>query len=230
MSSTQGAPRSFLTRKLIVNLIIVVVFLFSLGAVVYWISSGEAEKRIGRSRMLEELKKEQRAGKEKIPVGYDVTPLVDEEYFSAIQVDIERAKKSVEVLMFEIKRGKREGNPVNVLLRSLAAARQRGLEIRVRLEQSDLDPALTRTNRQAAEFLRGQGIYPEFDLPNVETHAKVVLIDGRILYIGNHNWSESALSRNKEISVRVESAAAITAMRRYFDRFDHTLSSARTSG
>lgn len=210
------------------NLAITVVFLLVLGAAIYWLTSGEPEKRLGRIRMLEDLKKEQGLGPESYSgIGYDVKALVDDDYYWHLLEDLGRARESIEVLMFEIKLGKSADNPANRLVSALISAKERGVLVRTRLEQSDLDRSLTRTNRASAELLKSKGIHTYFDLPDVETHAKAVLIDGRILYTGNHNWSESALMRNKEVSVRVESPKAISAMRRSFDRFDRALEKAR---
>jgi len=35
------------------------------------------------------------------------------------------------------------------------------------------------------------------------THAKIVVIDSRVVFIGSHNWTESALSYNHEASLMV---------------------------
>lgn len=211
------------------NLGLAVLFILCMGSVIYWLSSHEIEKRMGRTRMLEELRKEQAEPRDdRSAVGVDVTPLVDDDYFWFLAEDLPRARKTIDILMFEIKMGRSDENAANRLVYKLVEARERGVKVRVRLEQSDRDRALTRGNRQTAEYLKQHGIFTGFDMPDVETHAKAVLIDGRILYVGNHNWSEAALMSNKEVSLRVESPVPLTAMRRYFDRFDGALEKART--
>ncbi len=226
-SSRTGSGAAYFSRRRVTNMFVIILFLIAMAFAVFWLSSGAPEKRLGRTRMIEELKVEQGEKSQGPPVGYDVTPLVDGEYFRQLTGDLNRARESIDVLMFEIKLGKSTGNPANRLVADLISAKERGVSVRVRLEQSEQDKSLTRTNRQAADFLKDHGIFADFDLPNVESHAKVVLIDGRILYVGNHNWSESALTKNKEVSLRVESPKAITAMRRYFDRFDRSIQKAR---
>lgn len=226
MGEKSGMP--FLSRRLILNSVVVVLFIFAMTGAIYWLSSGDPEKRLGRARMLEELREEQREDADAAGgVGYEVTPLVDGDYFRHLLEDMARARRSIEVLMFEIKLGKSAENPANRLVDGLISARERGVAVAVRLEQSDRDPSLTRINRRTADVLKPHGIYADFDLPDVETHAKAVLIDSRILYVGNHNWSEAALSENKEISLRVESPKSISAMRRPFDRFDRSMQKAR---
>ncbi len=224
--SSQETGQSFFTRRVILNSVAVGAFLISMGAIFYWLNSGEPEKRLARARMVEELRKEQLT-ESGVPVGFDVTPLVDEAYARFLLKDLAGARESIDVLMFEIKMGKTDDNPVNRLVSELIIAKDRGVRVRLRLEQSELDRSLTRYNRRTAELLKPHAIPVDFDLPSVETHAKVVLIDGRILYVGNHNWSSSAMTRNKEISLRVESPVPVSAMRRYFDRFDRDLQKRR---
>ena len=221
------SPFSALTRRLWTNMAFTALFLAAMGTAVYWLTSGETEKRMGRTRMLEQIKKEQRVKTSGASFGYDVTPLVDREYFRQMLADLSAARRSVDVLMFEIKLGKSADNAANRLVSALVSAKNRGVTVRVRLEQSAMDKALTKTNRQAAEYLNARSIHADFDLPDVETHAKAVLIDSRILYVGNHNWSESALTTNKEVSFRVESPKGISAMRRYFDRVDQSMQKMR---
>lgn len=222
--------KSFLISKLKQNLALVLGFLVLMGTLLYFLTSGDYEKSQGRQRMIQELKQEQEVAPEKNPAGLAVTPLVNEEYYYRLMSDLAAARDTVDILMFEIKMGKDPDNPANRLVEAAVAAKERGAAVRVRLEQSELDKALTRSNRQTAEFLKSRGIYPDFDLMNVETHAKAVLIDGRVLYVGNHNWSESSLFRNKEISLRVESARPISTMKRFFDKFDRWMEKWRRRG
>ena len=111
---------SFLSRRLLINLVMTVVFLFVLGGAVYWLTSGEPEKRSGRIRMLEDLKKEQQMSPESsFGVGYDVRVLVDDDYYWHLLEDLARARETIEVLMFEIKLGKSQENSANRLVSAL---------------------------------------------------------------------------------------------------------------
>ena len=52
----------------------------------------------------------------------------------------------------------------------------------------------------------GEGSRYILDKPDVTTHTKLVVIDNRFVFIGSHNFSDSALGRNNEASVMVDSS------------------------
>lgn len=43
-----------------------------------------------------------------------------------------------------------------------------------------------------------ESISIQFDSPEIKTHAKKILIDGKRLIIGSSNWTESAFGKNHE--------------------------------
>jgi len=48
-------------------------------------------------------------------------------------------------------------------------------------------------------------------------HAKVVVIDGRCVVIGSHNWTESALRYNHEVSVLICSSDLAKEVKEYIE-------------
>ena len=44
-----------------------------------------------------------------------------------------------------------------------------------------------------------------FDSPHKTTHTKLVVIDQRLIFLGSHNFTQSALKYNNEISVLLDS-------------------------
>ena len=53
------------------------------------------------------------------------------------------------------------------------------------------------------------------DGPDRTTHAKMVIIDRRYLFIGSHNLTQSALKYNHEVSVRIDSPLLAEEALRY---------------
>lgn len=88
----------------------------------------------------------------------------------------------------------------------LVRAGQRGVRVTVILERSsDPDDPLNRANLHTATFLSGKGVNVRFDSPGITSHSKCMVIDGRFVYLGSHNLTHPALSRNNELSVRLDS-------------------------
>jgi len=76
--------------------------------------------------------------------------------------------------------------------------------------------AITKINTRTETFLRLAGVEVKFGQIGVATHAKMLIVDDRILILGSHNISKGSFSRNQEASIVVEGGEAI---RPYIDYF-----------
>lgn len=102
---------------------------------------------------------------------------------------------------------------------ALAYINRQGVEVKLILDQSDWNPSVTRKNVQVAKHLHELGITEVyFDPPDVTTHCKVVIIDGKIVFVGSHNWTYYALQRNNEATVMIVSREVATMFEQYFDQ------------
>jgi phosphatidylserine/phosphatidylglycerophosphate/cardiolipin synthase-like enzyme len=132
--------------------------------------------------------------------------LRNEEFPETLLERIDRAKSSIVMAYFLFKTTEKRGNLPTRVVESLLAARQRGVAVTVLLEQSDEErDSLNRDNRQTARRLRRGGVTVLFDDPRRTTHVKGTVIDERYVFIGSHNLTHSALSRNNELSVLIDS-------------------------
>jgi phosphatidylserine/phosphatidylglycerophosphate/cardiolipin synthase-like enzyme len=60
---------------------------------------------------------------------------------------------------------------------------------------------VAKTNAAVANAFRAAGVDVRY-LPNGRcSHAKILIIDGRQMMIGSHNWSVQSFTRNFEVSV-----------------------------
>lgn len=50
----------------------------------------------------------------------------------------------------------------------------------------------------------------------VTAHVKIMVIDGKHVFVGSHNWTESALSYNNEYSVLIHSRQVAEEIIEYF--------------
>lgn len=132
---------------------------------------------------------------------------------------IRTARKSVLCSCYLFKTGTGRGNQPRRIADELIRARQRGVAVTVVLEDEGRrrDP-LNGENHLTADLLRRGGVTVRFDSPWVTSHAKVVVIDNRHVYLGSHNFTQSALTRNNELSLHIDSPALAAEITGYLGR------------
>jgi len=142
-------------------------------------------------------------------------PLLNREYYEKLLELLDRANRSVYVIMYVAKYDPKEvGDPVNVILEKLSRLNSRGVEVRV-----VLDDETYRSYSETVNYLKSSGIGVKLDPSSgVTTHAKVVVIDGWVVFVGSHNWTESALTRNNEVSVIIYSEEVARRLLEYFEK------------
>lgn len=119
---------------------------------------------------------------------------------------IESANESIEVELFQFS--------YEPLMDALADARERGVRVRVILEpRLDGDD-----NLKAMRRLKGSGVDARWaSLSFSRTHSKTAVVDGRRVLVGSPNWSYSAMFRNRESAVIIESSEVAGEFERVFE-------------
>jgi phosphatidylserine/phosphatidylglycerophosphate/cardiolipin synthase-like enzyme len=150
-----------------------------------------------------------------LPVA-DVKPIPNRLFYPAVHDAIIHSKKSVTVLQRSInlytsppqgdERSRLPGGPAsetNVLAEDLVAAKTRGVDVKVILDQEEgrEDPE----NNEAAAFFRSHGVTVLRDALTTQTHAKLVVIDDDKVILGSTNWTRPALENGNEASILVTS-------------------------
>jgi len=136
-----------------------------------------------------------------------VTLLQDHKYYDALISGIRKAKKEINGCFFLFKVTEHKNDLPMTIVRELIAAHKRGVSISIELEQAvSSKGTVYEQNRRAATLLTDAGIKVRFDTPKTTTHVKALVIDGRYVYIGSHNLTQSALKYNNELSVMIDSA------------------------
>ncbi|RLG92430.1 MAG: hypothetical protein DRO36_01440 [Candidatus Hecatellales archaeon] len=140
--------------------------------------------------------------------------LEDKEYYPEACRLISHANKSIQIIMYVVKYdSKHEKDPVNVLLKGLVEAKKRGVEVKVLVDDVTL-----KSYPQTIKFLSENKIPVRLDPSRwVTTHTKMVIVDGKYLLVGSHNWTESALTRNHEVTVKIYSEKFAGEALKYFD-------------
>jgi len=132
--------------------------------------------------------------------------LKNREYGDTLLRGVRDARSSILVSCYLFKITDFPGNIPRRIAGELMEARRRGVAVTVILEQSpEADDPLNRANLTTATLLSRNGIDVRFDSLHKTTHVKAVVIDDRYVYLGSHNLSHSALTRNNELSVLLDS-------------------------
>ena len=104
----------------------------------------------------------------------------------------------------------------NDLIRELVNAKERGVKVEVLLEYRTYNGYMD-VNLEAYNYLKMHGVNVRLDYEKDTDHMKLIVIDGRIVYVGSHNWSEAALYYNHETSVKIVSEEIAKTYEAYFE-------------
>ena len=125
----------------------------------------------------------------------------------ALAEAIARARESVDVAMLRAEAG-------SPMVDALVDAAANGARVRVLLDARFDDG----TNAATAARLRERGVDARLDRADRTLHAKLVVIDGRVSYVGSMNWVEAALEKNREAGLLVEDEALAAYFTEAFER------------
>lgn len=135
--------------------------------------------------------------------GYNITVLANQEYYHAMKEDLRNAENSIIVAMYSMIYDPGDTDDwANDLIEELVYAKNRGVDILVLLEYRTYF-GYQDENWDTYTFLTENGVDVLLDYEDDTDHLKSVIIDTDIWYVGSHNWSESGLFYNREVSVRI---------------------------
>ncbi len=147
------------------------------------------------------------------PIVASADVLFGKNYYQTLHKHLAQSKSSITVAMyFIIIDPKDQTDPVNELVNDLIAAKNRGVNIKVILEDSKL-----KENRLAYEKLRLNNIAVYFDTPGHLLHTKEVIIDDRYVFVGSANWSKAAIEDNYEATYFGDTVKDAIASKKYID-------------
>ena len=149
----------------------------------------------------------------------DVQLVTDAQYFQVAKKLIQEARSSIQVMMFEMGYYDRNPNtPSNLLIRELINAKKRGVKVEVLLEVREGDDRASKRNRHTGKILSDGGVEVIYDSLSKTTHAKCMVVDGRIILLGSTNWTYYALTNNHEVSILIRSKEVAGALVDYFNQ------------
>lgn len=138
----------------------------------------------------------------------DIYLLTNRDYFPVLEDKINRSGDEIMVSMYLFRTTENRKNLATRLRDSLINAASRGVKVTVLLEREKggrKGSSLNEDNNYTAKVLLRGGVKVYFDDPETVTHTKLATIDRRFVFIGSHNFSDSALRHNNEASVMIDS-------------------------
>lgn len=135
----------------------------------------------------------------------EIVTLRDSDYFDTLVSYLRGAQHSINMTMFIFKTTSSPQNRPSMIVQELIRARKRGVSIHVTLDNSGYDEGVNRENKKVARKLKKNNITVRMDSEKTTTHAKIVVIDNQFSFVGSHNMTHSALTRNNELSLLVDS-------------------------
>ena len=137
-------------------------------------------------------------------------------FVPALLKSIDEAQNEILMSIFSFKAGEHKNSYPDRIAAHLARAVKRGVKVFVVLETTnDKSDELNIQNRKAGKLLQEKGINVFFDSPRKTTHTKLIVIDQRLIFLGSHNFTQSALKYNNEISVLLDRPDLAQNVRNY---------------
>jgi len=145
----------------------------------------------------------------------EVESLGGGKYFPKLKEGLKNAKSSIYVVMYCASFNPRHRkSAVYQLAQELVNAHKRGVKVKVILDQNipywaweekGRERKVEGKNEPLFIFLKQQGVEVYYDNKMSLVHSKVIVIDKDKVILGSTNWTPSALYRNYETSVLIES-------------------------
>jgi len=194
------------------SLIMMILVIFIVGVIVGYIISS---KNIGREEVVEKTVYQTLTSiiGPSISSSKNLSILLDKDYYGNLSVILSRANKSVYVIMYVIKYDPKDPrDPVNTLLNILINLSKRNVDVKIIVDDETYN-----SYPETINYLLSHNISVKLDESSGRTtHTKLVIIDGKIVFLGSHNWTQSALQRNHEVSVLIYDEDVAKILLRYF--------------
>ncbi len=133
--------------------------------------------------------------------------IIGREYPSVVTPLIEKAKHSIEILVFDWRWYKNEPNSkIQKFNNAILEASARGVKVRA-LVNNNIMPTILQLEKLAIRRVGTKSMM----------HVKMIIIDQKIIITGSHNFSKNAFEFNHEVSVLGDDQQMITRCRKYFE-------------
>jgi phosphatidylserine/phosphatidylglycerophosphate/cardiolipin synthase-like enzyme len=139
--------------------------------------------------------------------------VTDRDYFDKSYQLLSGARESIHIVMFSANYQtdpRYKDSRVNKLLDLLVSAKNRGLDVRVIMDD------FPEGNEDTAGRLRKNNIDARIMRFDGSTHDKLIIVDGRIVIVGSTNWSYYSIDMNHEANVVINNERVANEFEGYF--------------
>lgn len=149
------------------------------------------------------------------PANEPLVPLFNRQVLPALRQAIQEAEQEIALLMYAIAWSDTyTDSSVNELVNELIAASERGVEVRVALDNSDWINE-KEINDRAIEILGAAAVQVRLTPSYPTTHAKMLLCDD-VVIVSDANWSFGALEEYNSTGIRADNADFAGLYRAWF--------------
>ncbi len=134
--------------------------------------------------------------------------LNNQDYYFDVLEAIKQAKSKIHIHVYQVEYTSDTTKRPRILLDELVNAKNRGVDVRISFSDTSLNLTDLKT------FLNNKGIPYKIH----DSHAKVVVIDDKVVYIGSSNWRTSSLQYNNENNLKSNNIDHINKAKTYIDK------------
>jgi phosphatidylserine/phosphatidylglycerophosphate/cardiolipin synthase-like enzyme len=149
-----------------------------------------------------------------VPADGSVAVVVDRDYFPQAIEAISSARETVHVVMFSANyqtSPEYSESSVNRILEQLVAAHNKGVEVSIIMDD------WPEGNDKTMNYLQRNNVKVREIIAEGSTHAKLIIVDGRLVIVGSTNWSHHSLDLNREANVLINDESIAQRFESYFD-------------
>lgn len=133
--------------------------------------------------------------------------IIGNEFADKVIPLIKNSKKSIDIIVYDWRWYPNQiGSAIQRFNNEIVAGRKRGKKIRVITNSLHVIGTLKTQNFEA----RGK-------VSSKTLHTKLMIIDGKIVILGSHNYTMNAFTINHEVSVIIEDEKVVERLKLYFE-------------
>lgn len=138
--------------------------------------------------------------------------LTDREFQAVLEREIALARKEVVLSLHLFTAVEGKDDRPGALAELLATVAGKGVQVIVVLEIGKETSLITQANKDAAALLAGRGVRVYADMSGTIVHAKLAVIDRRLVFIGSHDLTQQSLGWYREATLAVDSTVLATTV------------------